>query len=217
MGVVPPVGEFLECLRAVTREHGSILIFDEVLTGFRVHPGGAQALFGVTPDLTTLGKIIGGGLPVGAFGGRAELLNLVAPAGPVYQAGTMSGNPVTMTAGLATLALLDEQAYRHLELHSRMLAEGMSAAAIAAGVDLIVQRVGSMLTVYFRRQPVRDFVGAESADHEKFARFFHAMLRRGIHLPPSGFEAWFVSLAHGEEAIGRTLSAAGEALAELTG
>ncbi len=214
MGVVPPAEGFLSGLRERTEQHGAILVFDEVMTGFRVARGGAQELYGVTPDLTTLGKIIGGGLPVGAYGGRRDLMSMVAPAGPVYQAGTLSGNPAAMAAGLATLGLLNDAAYARLEGLSARLENGLQRVLRDAEIGGIVQRVGSMLTVFFGRRAVRNFEDARAADHARFGRFFHAMLDRGVHLPPSGFEAWFVSLAHDETAIDATLAAANAALRE---
>jgi glutamate-1-semialdehyde 2,1-aminomutase len=191
MGVVPPLPGYLEGLRAVTRRHGTLLIFDEVITGFRVARGGAQERFGVAADLTVLGKIIGGGLPVGAYGGRAAVMSLVAPLGPVYQAGTLSGNPLTMAAGLATLRELDASVYRGLEEYGARLEAGL----LAAGVPRVA-RVGSLLTAFV----------------ENFPRFFHAMLEAGIYLPPSQQEAWFISAAHGEPELAATLAAARAAL-----
>jgi glutamate-1-semialdehyde 2,1-aminomutase len=212
MGVVPPERGFLEGLRSLCEQYGSLLIFDEVMTGFRVHFGGAQALYGVTPDLTTFGKIIGGGLPVGAYGGRADLMSLIAPAGKVYQAGTLSGNPLAMSAGLATLRELTPAIYQTLEETSRKLECGLRDVLRVIGVSGTVQRVGSMLTLFFTAQPVRNYADAQRADHGRFRTFFHGMLARGIHLPPSGYEAWFVSLAHQPIDIERTLQAARESL-----
>jgi glutamate-1-semialdehyde 2,1-aminomutase len=208
MGVVPPQDGFLATLRRVSEEHGALLIFDEVITGFRVARGGAQELYGVTPDLTTLGKIVGGGLPAAAYGGRADLMDLVAPQGPVYQAGTLSGNPLAMAAGVATLRRLDQAAYARLEAAGSRLAEGLQTLAKEAGLPAEIQRVGSMLTLFFRAEPVRDFEEARGADHARFAAFFHEMLARGVHLPPSGYEAWFLSLAHDDAALEATLLAA---------
>ncbi len=208
MGVVPPEPGFLAGLRRVSATHGALLIFDEVITGFRVARGGAQELYGVTPDLTTLGKIVGGGLPAAAYGGRDDLMDLVAPQGPVYQAGTLSGNPLAMAAGVATLRRLDALAYARLEATARRLAEGLRDLASATGVPAVVQRVGSMLTLFFSAKPVRDFEDARGADHGRFAAFFREMLARGVHLPPSGYEAWFVSLSHDDAALEATLEAA---------
>jgi glutamate-1-semialdehyde 2,1-aminomutase len=216
MGVVPPAPGFLPGLRDLTRRHGALLIFDEVITGFRVAPGGAQALYGVTPDLTCLGKIIGGGLPVGAYGGRRDLMGQVAPLGRVYQAGTLSGNPLAVAAGLATLrALTGDAVYARLEALGARLAAGLEAAARAAGVPLTVNRVGSMLTPFFTPGPVTDFASAKRADTERYARFFHGMLARGVFLPASQFEACFVSLAHSEAEVDGAVAAAREALAAL--
>ena len=197
MGVVPPQPGFLEALRELTRRAGALLIFDEVITGFRVAYGGAQALYGVTPDLTCLGKIIGGGLPVGAYGGRREIMEMLAPLGPVYQAGTLSGNPLAMAAGLATLRELQSPGfYERLDALSAKLVEGVARAAASAGVSLRLNRVGSMRTPFFTDAPVTDYASARRADTERYARFFHAMLERGVYLAPSQFEARFVSAAH---------------------
>ncbi len=215
MGVVPPDDGFLQGLRRITIDHGALLIFDEVMTGFRVARGGAQARYDVRPDLTTFGKVIGGGLPVGAYGGRADLMDQVAPAGPVYQAGTLSGNPLTMAAGLATLRRLDDEAYARLEVTSVRLEAGLRRVLAEAGVRATVQRVGSMLTVFFGTTGVRNFADASRANHGQFAAFFHGMLRQGVHLPPSGFEAWFVSLAHDFDAIDATIEHARTALRDL--
>ena len=208
IGVVPPAPGFLEHLRETTRADGAVLIFDEVITGFRVGPGGAQARFGIRPDLTTLGKIIGGGMPIGAYGGRADLMKLVAPAGPVYQAGTLSGHPLSMAAGIATLAALDADRYVALEEVAATLAAGLEAAAREAGRAVAVSRIGSLLTVFFRPTPPIDAAEALASDRAGFARFFGAMLDRGILLPPSQFEAWFVSMAHGPVELQATLDAA---------
>ena len=211
MGVVPPRARYLRGLRDLTVEHGALLIFDEVMTGFRVHRGGAQTLYGVRPDLSCFGKIIGGGLPAAAYGGPAALMDQLAPEGGIYQAGTLSGNPLAMRAGLATLDLLDDAAYGRLERTASALEQGLVRAAHLAGAQVQVQRVGSMLTVFFSTVAVTDFDSARAADTARFARFFHGMLERGVLLPPSQFEAWFVSLAHGDEELARTLDAAGEA------
>ncbi len=202
MGVVAPDPGFLEGLRALTEQAGALLIFDEVITGFRVAPGGAQQLFGVRPDLTVLGKIIGGGLPVGAYGGRADLMDLVAPAGPVYQAGTLSGHPVVMAAGEATLRYLTPEVYARIETRSTRLEAGLRVKGSS------VARVGSLLTLFFRERPPRNFREAKTSDTRAFARFFHAMLDAGVLLPPSQYEAWFVSAAHDDAVIDATVEAA---------
>jgi glutamate-1-semialdehyde 2,1-aminomutase len=212
MGVVPPAPGFLEGLRAVTREHGALLIFDEVITGFRVAYGGAQELYGVRPDLTCLGKIIGGGLPVGAYGGSRSVMSEVSPLGGVYQAGTLSGNPLAVAAGMAAIrALADRRAYTRLETLGRRLEEGLRDGARKAGVPLTVNRVGSMLTAFFCAGPVRDYASARQADTGRYARFFQAMLARGVYLAPSQFEAAFVSLAHSEVDLETAARAAAEA------
>ncbi len=206
MGCVPPAPGFLEALREITARHGSLLIFDEVMTGFRVAFGGAQKRYGIRPDLTTLGKVIGGGLPVGAYGGRADILRKVAPAGPVYQAGTLSGNPLAVAAGLAML--------RHLKAHPEIytqLEERGAALQAAVPKDITVNRVGSMFTFFFTGGPVTDYESAKRSDTARFGRFFRKMLERGIYLPPSQFEAAFLSAAHTEEDIRRTVDAAREA------
>ena len=204
MGVVPPVPGFLEGLRQLADQAGSLLVFDEVITGFRVAPGGAQQLFGVRPDMTVLGKIIGGGLPVGAYGGRADLLDLVAPAGPVYQAGTLSGHPVVMAAGEATLTLLNPDVYAMLDATADRLEKGLSHGGVS------VNRMGSLLTLFFRKRAPSTFAEAKQCDAKAFAKFFHHMLKAGIMLPPSQFEAWFVSAAHDDNVIESTLEAASE-------
>ena len=216
MGVLVPADGFLQGLRQKTSDEGTLLIFDEVMSGFRVALGGAQALYGVTPDLTTLGKIIGGGLPVGAYGGRAEYMAYVAPEGPVYQAGTLSGNPLAMAAGIATLEILKRPGtYDALENTSAALAEGLASVNRAAGVELAFNRVGSMFTTFFTRGPVRDFSGAKSSDTDMYGRYFRAMLEEGIYLAPSQFEAAFLSLAHSEEDIIETIRAHERALARV--
>ena len=213
MGVVPPEPGFLESLRQLTREHGALLIFDEVITGFRVAYGGAQALYNIEPDLTCLGKVIGGGLPVGAYGGERELMELVAPLGPVYQAGTLSGNPLAMAAGVATLKELARPAtYERLDRLARQLAQGLEEGAAQADVSLRVNRVGSMLTPFFTDQPIRDYATAKRADSQRYAQFFWGLIDRGVYPPPSPFESWFVSLAHTPEDIARTVEAAHQAL-----
>ena len=207
MGVIPPEPGFLEALRELTRQYGVVLIFDEVITGFRVARGGAQERYGVTPDLTCLGKILGGGLPVGAFGGRRDIMSCLAPVGPVYQAGTLSGNPVTVTAGLATLRALEAPGvYRELEEKGRKLEEGLKGV-LGRGVQGTVNRVGSMLTLFLGLDRVTEPDHARACDRDRFARFFHGMLARGIYLPPSPFEALFLSLAHSDEDIAATVTA----------
>jgi glutamate-1-semialdehyde 2,1-aminomutase len=211
MGLVPPKDGFLEGLRALCDREGILLVFDEVISGFRASTGGAQKVFGIRPDLTVLGKIIGGGLPVGAYGGRAALMDLVAPAGPVYQAGTLSGNPLAMTAGLWSLENLSPALYRHLARLGSMLAAGLADAARDAGVPLQVNAFGSLLTPFFTAAPVRDFKSALSSDTARYGAFHREMLARGIYLPPSQFEAWFLSGAHSSRDITVTLKAAREA------
>ncbi len=209
MGVVPPVEGFLPGLRGLSSQSGALLIFDEVMTGFRVHPGGAQALYQVKPDLTTLGKVIGGGLPVGAYGGRREIMELIAPAGPVYQAGTLSGNPLAMAAGIATLqALKRPGAWLAIERAAGKLADGLAQAARKTGAPAQVQRVGTMFTLFFAQGELRDWPSVKACDTASFASFFRTMLEHGIYLPPSQFEAGFLSSAHDEAAIDRTLEAA---------
>ncbi len=213
MGVVPPAPGFLAGLAEITRQHGALLIFDEVITGFRVAPGGAQALYGVRPDLTCLGKIIGGGLPVGAYGGRRDLMERVSPLGGVYQAGTLSGNPLAVAAGLATLrALADPAVYARLEALGARMARGLEDAAARAGVPVTVNRVGSMLTAFFTDAPVTDYASARRSDTKRYARYFHAMLERGVFLAPSQFEAAFVSLAHTEADLDAAAAAAAASL-----
>jgi glutamate-1-semialdehyde 2,1-aminomutase len=215
MGCVPAAGEYLANLRTITRRENTVLIFDEVMTGFRVAYGGAQELYGIKPDLTTFGKIIGGGLPVGAYGGRSEIMDLVAPCGPMYQAGTLSGNPLAMAAGIAQLKILRErksEIYPKLENLSAKLVEGVTAAAKQAGIALSNNRVGSMFTWFFTVQPPTDWNSASKSDTAKFAKFFRAMLDSGVYLPPSQFEAVFLSAAHSEEDISKTIEAARAAL-----
>ena len=214
MGCVPPRAGYLEFLRRITADEGALLIFDEVMTGLRVAPGGAQELYGIKPDLTTLGKIIGGGLPVGAYGGRAAIMNLVAPLGPVYQAGTLSGNPLAMAAGLATLRELKRapSIYAQLEQRSSKLVAGVLAAAKQRGVTLTANRVGSMFTWFFQAGPVIDWDTAAKSDTRAFAAFHRAMLEKGIYLPPSQYEAVFVSAAHSEQDVEETVKAAEESL-----
>ncbi|HXR29917.1 MAG TPA: aminotransferase class III-fold pyridoxal phosphate-dependent enzyme, partial [Solirubrobacterales bacterium] len=212
MGVVPPAEGFLEFLREATRKAGTLLVFDEVITGFRVARGGAQQLYGVEPDLTVLGKVIGGGLPAAAFAGPRELLERVAPAGDVYQAGTLSGNPLATAAGLATLRELDAGAYERLGVLTDRLADGLGA--LTADRPLQVAAAPGLVTLFFSSTPIVDFAGATACDLGAHARFCRAMLDRGVYPPPSQFEAWFVSLAHDEATIDRTLEAAAESLTE---
>jgi glutamate-1-semialdehyde 2,1-aminomutase len=216
MGVVPPTSGFLAGLRELCTSHGALLVFDEVITGFRVARGGAQALYGVRPDLTCLGKIIGGGLPVGAYGGARALMSRVAPLGAVYQAGTLSGNPLAVAAGLATIRALDEPGvYERLERLGRQLERGMADAAVSAGIPLTVNRVGSMLTAFFAEGPVTDYASAKRADTKRYASFFHGMLEQGVFLAASQFEAAFVSLAHTERDLDEAALACRRALARL--
>jgi glutamate-1-semialdehyde 2,1-aminomutase len=212
MGCVAPREGYLAGLRDLTREAGALLIFDEVMTGFRVSLGGAQAVFGGRPDITCLGKIIGGGLPVGAYGGRAEIMEQLAPVGPVYQAGTLSGNPVAMTAGLWALGRLKPSLYRALARRGSMLAAGLADAAREAGVALQVNAFGSLVTPFFTSTPIRDYDSALLADTQAYAAFFQGMLARGIYPPPSQFEAWFLSTTHGSDEIAAIVRAAKEAL-----
>jgi glutamate-1-semialdehyde 2,1-aminomutase len=212
MGTVAPQPGYLEALRRITRENGTVLIFDEVMTGFRLALGGAQQLYAVRPDLTCLGKIVGGGLPAAAYGGRADIMALVAPEGPVYQAGTLSGNPLAMAAGAVLLDLLAQPGtYDTLEARSARLEAGLRRGARDASATVTINRVGSMITVFFCAGPVTDYATAKASDTKRFGRFFHAMLERGVYLPPAQFEAAFVSLAHGEAEIDLTVAAAGEA------
>jgi glutamate-1-semialdehyde 2,1-aminomutase len=215
IGVVPPRDGFLAGLRDRTSRHGALLIFDEVISGFRAAAGGAQQIFGIKPDLTCLGKIIGGGLPVGAYGGRADLMSLVSPAGPVYQAGTLSGNPLAMTAGLWSLAELSPKLYKHLGKLGARLAAGFADAARDANVAMQVNAFGSLVTPFFTSQPVRDLQSALTADTARYAAFFKGMLARGIYPPPSQFEAWFLSGAHTERDIDQTVKAARSALRDI--
>jgi glutamate-1-semialdehyde 2,1-aminomutase len=212
-GVIPPRPGYLEHLRDLTRANGGLLLFDEVITGFRLASGGAQARFGVSPDLTILGKIIGGGMPIGAYGGRADLMDLVAPAGPVYQAGTLSGHPLSMAAGIATLDELHPDRYVDLESAAAALEAGLADAARTAGHEVAIARVGSLLTVFFRATPPVDAAEALASDRAAYARFFGSMLDQGILLPPSQFEAWFVSMAHGPAELETTIDAARTAFA----
>ena len=216
MGCVPPRPGYLQRLRQLCDEHGIVLIFDEVMTGFRVAKGGAQQRYGVTPDLTCLGKIVGGGMPVGAYGGKRQIMEKIAPLGPVYQAGTLSGNPLGVAAGLATLRLIERAPpYERLEAQSAKLFDGLAAAAAAANVPLTGNRVGAMFTGFFQSEPVHDYAGAKRSNLEHFAAFHRQMLQRGVYLAPSQFEAAFVSTAHDDAAIEYTLAAAKEAFAAL--
>jgi glutamate-1-semialdehyde 2,1-aminomutase len=213
-GTIPPAPGYLEGLRTLTHEHGALLIFDEVMTGFRLSLGGAQGLYGITPDLTTLGKIVGGGLPCGAFGGRTEIVNFLAPLGPVYQAGTLSGNPLAMAAGIATLKHLIEhkdEVYPKIDAATAAIANGVAAIAEEAGIPLTTNRVGSMFTWFFTGSPVTNFDTAATSDTAAFAKFHRAMLDAGVWLPPSQYEAAFVGTAHGSEEISLLLNAASAA------
>ncbi|HEX8475437.1 MAG TPA: glutamate-1-semialdehyde 2,1-aminomutase [Pyrinomonadaceae bacterium] len=216
MGCVVPREGYLQSLRDTTRRHGALLIFDEVMTGFRLARGGAQSLFNVMPDITTLGKIIGGGLPVGAYGASREIMEHIAPAGAVYQAGTLSGNPLAMTAGLVTLRRLrDQSVYNRLERAGARLTQGIAEAAREAAIDTETNRVGSMWTTFFTDQPVNDWTDAARADRDTYARFFHAMLVEGVYLAPSQFEAGFIGIAHTDELIDKTIEAARRAFKKL--
>jgi len=217
MGVVPPKSGYLEGVREMTTRHGALLIFDEVMTGFRVAPGGAQAYYGVIPDLTTLGKVIGGGLPVGAYGGRREIMQMVAPAGPMYQAGTLSGNPLAMVAGLTTLRLmLRPGAFDAMVAHTERLAQGMLETVRRAGLPATGHQVGTMFSLFFTEADVVDYATAKTSDTALYARFFHALLDRGVYLAPSQFEAAFMSLVHDDAVIDATLDAVAEVVATLT-
>jgi glutamate-1-semialdehyde 2,1-aminomutase len=215
MGCVPPTDGYLRTLRDVADETGALLVFDEVITGFRLARGGAQGITGIRPDLTCLGKVIGGGLPLAAYGGRRELMGLVAPLGPVYQAGTLSGNPLATAAGLATLAHLDDGAYARLEELGARLEGGLRDAIASSGVEATVQRAGSLLTLFFARGPIRDQRDANTSDRARFARFHGAMLAHGVMLPPSQLECWFLSLAHDAAAIDDIVTAARASLEEV--
>jgi glutamate-1-semialdehyde 2,1-aminomutase len=216
MGVVPPAPGFLDGLRQLTRDAGSLLIFDEVITGFRLGFGGAQGYYGIVPDLTCLGKIVGGGLPVGAYGGKAEIMGMVAPEGPVYQAGTLSGNPVAMEAGIITLNLLKKpDVYRQLEEKSAYLGRGLAKTAEDAGVEITLSRIGSLMSLFFCGESVTDLTGALRSKQEQYARYFQLMLNEGIYLAPSQFEALFISLAHTREDLDQTIQAAGRSFMQL--
>lgn len=216
MGCIPPKEGYLEELRRLCDEHGALLVFDEVMTGYRVGLGGAVERYGVRPDLVTLGKVVGGGLPVGAYGGRGDLMEMVAPVGPVYQAGTLSGNPLAMAAGIATLEeLLRPDTYDRLESTAASLEHGLNEGIDISGLPARVQRVGTMLAVYFRREPVWNADDARSPDADLFARFHRSMLQQGVYIPPSRVESWFVGLAHDEATVATTVSAARKAFASL--
>jgi len=216
MGVVLPNPDFLPGLRKISQEFGAVLIFDEVITGFRLTYGSAQSVYGVTPDLICLGKIVGGGMPVGAYGGRMEIMEMIAPTGPVYQAGTLSGNPLAMTSGIETLRILREPGvYEKLETKAEQLAGAIRQAASECGVPLYVSRAGSMFTAFFTAQEVTDYKTANTADLKLYASYFHQMLNRGIYIAPSQFEAGFVSLAHGDEEIAATIEACKQSLSEI--
>jgi glutamate-1-semialdehyde 2,1-aminomutase len=215
MGVVPPAEGFLQGLRGACTANGALLIFDEVISGFRASAGGAQQTTGVKPDLTCLGKIIGGGLPVGAYGGRADLMLLVSPSGPVYQAGTLSGNPLAMTAGIWCLDRLSPKLYKYLAALGTRLAGGLADAARDAGVALHVNAVGSVLTPFFTDRAVKNYSDATSSDTQHYAKFFRGMLARGVYPPPSQFEAWFLSAAHTSKDVDKTIAAARESMKTL--
>jgi glutamate-1-semialdehyde 2,1-aminomutase len=215
-GFIPPDAGFLEGLRMITQENGALLVFDEVMTGFRIAYGGAQEKFGITPDLTTLGKVIGGGLPVGAYGGRRDIMSMVAPAGPMYQAGTLSGNPLAMTAGIETLKLLQKSgSYEYLDKITKKLADGLLQIAKETGHDACGGQISAMFGLFFTKGPVHNYEDAKKSDLQKFSRFHRGMLERGIYLAPSQFEAGFTSLAHTEEDIDKTLAAAREVMSNL--
>ncbi|HEX2052840.1 MAG TPA: aminotransferase class III-fold pyridoxal phosphate-dependent enzyme, partial [Actinomycetota bacterium] len=227
MGVVPPVPGFLESLRSLTERAGALLIFDEVVTGFRVGYSGAQGMFGINPDLTTLGKVIGGGLPIGAYGGRKDLMTRVAPSGPVYQAGTLAGNPMSVAAGIGTIRGIQRFAaepngednpsglYAHLDRLTGGLTDGLEETGKRLGIPMAIQRVGSMFTLFFQDGPVVNLDDAKRSDTQRFARFFHAMLDEGVYWPPSQFEAAFLSAAHSTDDVERILAAAGRALERI--
>jgi glutamate-1-semialdehyde 2,1-aminomutase len=215
MGCVPPEPGFLEALRMLADASGALLVFDEVISGFRVARGGAQERFGVNADLTVLGKIVGGGLPLAAFGGRGDVMERLAPAGDVYQAGTLSGNPLAVAAGLATLRLLDDESHLRLSATTESLAEGLREAARSAGRDVQVATEPGLLTVFFSAEPVRDLAGAQRCDLDAYGAWCRALLARGVYPPPSQFEAWFPSLAHTPEHVERTVEAAAAAFAEV--
>jgi glutamate-1-semialdehyde 2,1-aminomutase len=216
MGVVLPQQKFLQALREQTRKHGAVLIFDEVITGFRLTYGGAQHLFGIEPDMTCLGKIVGGGFPLAAYGGRRDIMQAVAPLGPVYQAGTLSGNPVAVTAGLTTLRVLErDKPYAELERRTNWLTDAIADAARAFNIPVQINRIASMFTAFFTDQPVTDYASAKRSDTKRFARFFHALLQQGVFLPPSQFEAAFLSVAHSDEVLAQVAEAVREAMREV--
>lgn len=216
MGVVTPIEGYLSELRDVCTKHGTILIFDEVMTGFRLAMGGAQEVYGISPDLTCLGKIIGGGLPVGAYGGKKELMQEIAPSGPVYQAGTLSGNPISMAAGIKTLKMLREaDTYGKLDYRTQYLTDEIQKRADKANVPVTINRAGSMFTIFFQKGPVRNYEDAKKSNQKHFAKYFHALLDEGVYIPPSQFEAWFMSLAHTDQDIEKTLLAHEKALKKL--
>jgi glutamate-1-semialdehyde 2,1-aminomutase len=216
MGLVPPLPEFLPGLRQLTKEYGALLVFDEVMTGFRVHPGGAQTLFDIKPDLTALGKVIGGGLPVGAYGGRRDVMEMVAPIGPMYQAGTLSGNPLAMTAGIATIrGLTAPGVWEQMEERGERLMQGLHAAAEEQGIAVSHSRVGTMFGLFFNEGPVVDWPSAKKSDTQLFARYFQSMLAQGVYVAPSQFEAGFLSTAHGDHEIEATINAAARTFASL--
>lgn len=216
MGCVPPLPGFLEGLRDITKEYGALLIFDEVMSGFRVSLGGAQKLYKIDPDVTCLGKVIGGGLPVGAYGGGKEIMEMIAPSGPIYQAGTLSGNPLAMNAGIATIKVLQQPGvYKQMFNRTKELAEGLQTAANKLGVTASINRVGTMLSIFFTGQQVIDYTSAASSDIKKFSKFFWSMLKRGVYIAPSQFESFFMSLAHSKEDITATIEAAKESFAEI--
>jgi glutamate-1-semialdehyde 2,1-aminomutase len=216
MGLVPPAPGFLDALRTLCTDHDALLVFDEVITGFRLAAGGAQSLLGISPDLTCLGKVMGGGFPCAAFGGRRDVMEHLAPVGPVYQAGTLSGNPVAVAAGLAALELIEQlDPYDDLAKQAEQLSRGLAEAFDAAGVPHTINRVESLFSVFFSAGPVIDFDSARAADHQRYAAFFHAMLEEGIYLPPSGYEAWFLGTAHGPSELDRTIESAAQAARAL--
>jgi glutamate-1-semialdehyde 2,1-aminomutase len=216
MGVVLPQQKFLQALREQTRKHGAVLIFDEVITGFRLTYGGAQHLFGIEPDMTCLGKIVGGGFPLAAYGGRRDIMQAVAPLGPVYQAGTLSGNPVAVTAGLTTLRILErDKPYAELERRTNWLTDAIADAARAFNIPVQINRIASMFTAFFTDQPVTDYASAKRSDTKRFARFFHALLQQGVFLPPSQFEAAFLSVAHSDEVLAQVAEAMRQAMRQV--